>query len=122
MIKLSKSQYASITIKKNKYGAVKIGDSDSKKEHRRLMELNMLLSAGKITSLIPHVTYTLIKKQITSSGKVERAIKYTCDAQYIEDGKLIIEDTKSEATRKRRDYIMVRKLMLDKYGIEIREV
>lgn len=128
-LKLSEFEYSMLTQKakspyerKNKYNAQKVGGCDSKKEYKRLQELKLLLDNDQISYLIPHVTYTLIGRQQTPSGRFEKALKYTCDAQYIENGKLVVEDTKSEATRKRRDYIMARKLMLEKYGIEIREV
>lgn len=108
--------------RKNKYGAEKTATGDSRKESRRLAELRLLQAAGKIHALIPHVTYLLIPKQIKADGSSERAVKYTCDAQYIEGGMLVVEDSKSVATRKARDWQLRRKLMLERYGITIREV
>lgn len=52
----------------------------------------------------------------------ERRLVYTADFVYDEDGKTIVEDVKSEITRKERDYIIVRKLMRYLLRINIREV
>lgn len=47
---------------------------------------------------------------------------YTADFTYIdEDGDYIVEDTKSDITRKQADYVLRRKLMLDRLGIKIKE-
>lgn len=128
-LKINEFEYAKLVKtnigqcpKKNKYNAKRVDGFDSIKEQKRFGELKLLQLAGQISFLVPHVTYTLIKKQETPSGRLEKALKYTCDAQYIEGGKLVVEDTKSEATRKRRDYVMARKLMLEKFGLEIKEV
>ena len=37
-------------------------------------------------------------------------------------GKIVVEDVKSPRTRKNPEYIIKRKLMLERYGITIREV
>jgi hypothetical protein len=44
------------------------------------------------------------------------------DFTYMRDGKLLVEDVKSEATRKNRTYIQKRKQMLDKHGITVKEI
>lgn len=106
----------------NKFNAVKTADGDSRKESKRLQELRLLQAAGNISSLIPQVRYPLIPAQRKADGAIERAMTYQCDAQYIENGKLVVEDCKSEPTRKLPAYIHKRKLMLQLYGIEIREV
>ena len=109
-------------VKKAKFGNVKTAGSDSKKESKRLGELRLLQAAGAITALMPQVCYTLIPAQRTADGTAVRACTYTCDAQYIEGGKLVVEDVKSEPTRKLPRYNMAKKLMLQLYGIEIREI
>ena len=38
------------------------------------------------------------------------------------EGKIIVEDVKSPRTRKNPEYIIKRKLMLERYGITIKEV
>ena len=106
--------------KKNKYGAKKVeidGKTfDSKKEASRYLELRMLERAGIITGLETQVSYLLIEK----NGK-ERECRYKCDFRYYRDGVQIIEDVKSNVTRKLSTYIMKRKLMLEKYSITILE-
>jgi hypothetical protein len=47
---------------------------------------------------------------------------YICDFEYVEDGKRVVEDVKSPATRKIESYIIKRKLMRFIYGIAVREV
>lgn len=105
-----------------KFGNVKTADGDSRKEVRRFQYLRLIQAAGQISNLIPQVRYPLVPLQRKADGSVERAMTYTCDAQYIENGKLVVEDAKSEPTRKLPAYIHKRKLMLQLYNIEIREV
>ena len=52
----------------------------------------------------------------------ERDLVYTADFVYDENGEEIVEDVKSEITRKERDYIIVRKLMRYLLRIKIREI
>lgn len=106
---------------KNKFGAVKSSEGDSRKEVRRLQELRLLQQAGQISGLIPQVTFQLIPAKIKTDGTTERAMTYTCDALYVENGKLVIEDTKSEVTRKLPAYIAKRKLILQLFDVEVRE-
>lgn len=46
---------------------------------------------------------------------------YTADFTYIEDGEFIIEDVKSDYTRKEADYVLRKKFLYYKYRILIRE-
>lgn len=108
--------------RQNKFGAVKSAEGDSRKEVRRLQELRLLQAAGQIQSLIPQVRYELVPAVHKTDGTVERAVTYTCDAQYVEKGRLVVEDSKSEPTRKLPAYIHKRKLMKQLFDIEIREV
>ena len=109
-------------VKANKYRNIKTAGSDSKKESKRLQELRLLQAAGAITALMPQVQYTLVPATRTEDGKAVRAATYTCDAQYLEEGKLIVEDVKSPPTRKLPRYVLAKKLMLQLYGVEIREI
>jgi hypothetical protein len=59
---------------------------------------------------------------IPSQPPFERATRYVADFTYRENGELVVEDTKSAATVKNKDYIMKRKLMLQVHGIRIKEV
>ena len=65
--------------------------------------------------------YTLIPAQRQSGKVVERAATYIADFVYTENGKTVVEDVKSPATRT-DVYKLKKKLMLYKFGIEIREV
>jgi hypothetical protein len=128
----------------NKFGAKKVIDPitgfefDSKKEHRRWQELMLLERAGKISNLRRQVKYELIPTQREESTEVykagpqkglpkpgtliEKECAYIADFVYRDaDGQLVVEDTKSEAT-KTEAYKIKRKLLLYKYGIKIREV
>jgi hypothetical protein len=109
------------TPKANKFNAQKTTDADSGKESRRLKELRLLEKAGQIHDLIPQVTFHLMASQIGPDGKKERAVMYTCDAMYVENGQLVVEDTKSPPTRKLPAYVLKRKLMLEKFNIQIKE-
>lgn len=46
---------------------------------------------------------------------------YTADFTYIEDGEFVIEDVKSDHTRKEADYVLRKKFLYYKYRILIRE-
>lgn len=97
---------------------------DSEKERSRWFHLIQLQAAGKIRDLQLQVPFILTERKRRDDGKWERASKYVADFVYfdVEMGKQIVEDVKSEATRKNRTYIQKRKQMLDKHGITIKEV
>lgn len=109
---------------------------DSLKERSRWNELNLLQRAGNITDLQRQVKFVLIPTQYEryeryskKTGKrlkdgirvVEKECSYWADFVYMKDGKKVVEDTKSEAT-KTKDYIIKRKLMLWVHNIRIKEV
>ena len=94
---------------------------DSHREARRYQELQLLLRAGEITQLQLQKKYTLIPAQKKPSGGTERAVTYTADFVYIDNrtGKETVEDAKGVKTQQ---YIIRRKLMLWRYGIEVIEI
>lgn len=107
---------------------------DSKKEYERWLELKTLESRGLITNLQRQVKRVLIPAQ-EAMGRKERAVTYSSDFEYDlvaigydfggqkrESWQHIVEDTKSDITRKDKAYIIKRKLMLERYGISIVEV
>ena len=112
---------------RNKFGARKIrnewGEFDSRAEMARYIELVQMQRVGLINGLQRQVKYEIIpairvQKEIALKTKTkvvervdEKAAHYTCDFQYTQDGVLIIEDAKSEATRREKDYVLRRKLM-----------
>lgn len=126
-------------MKKSKYGSRKIVRNgvkyDSLKEYRRYCELSLLAKARAITDLKRQVPFELIpaqyeyferygkKGQRLKDGKrcIEKSVVYIADFVYYENGKKVVEDTKSEVT-KTKDYIIKRKLMLYVHGIKIKEV
>jgi hypothetical protein len=105
--------------KKVIYNGIKF---DSKREVNRWAELEMLEKAGVISDLQRQVKFTLIPSQRGENGRViERECSYIADFVYRQYGQIIVEDTKSPAT-KTKDYIIKRKLMLYIHGIKIKEV
>ena len=103
---------------------------DSRREARRYDELLLLQQAGKIRNLRRQVKFVLIPTQREPSqigtrggvkkGKLlERECSYIADFVYVENGKIVVEDTKGLRTK---DYIIKRKLMLYVHNIRIREV
>lgn len=124
---------------KSKYGSRKVTVDgivfDSVAESRRYKELKLLERAGKIKELRMQVKYVLIpaqyekvwdeKKQIWKRGKcLERECSYVADFVYwsVPDCKDVVEDVKSEITRKKESYIIKRKLMLYIHRIRVNEV
>ena len=93
------------------------------------MELRILEKTGEITGLRRQVRFLLIPEQRepdtvgpkggVKKGKVlERAVYYVADFVYEEVGGTVVEDAKGMRTK---DYIIKRKLMLERHGIRIRE-
>lgn len=115
--------YANIT-KRSKYGNKKtvLGNVvyDSQKEANRAFELGLLLKAGVIKNLEKQKRFELIPKTET-----ERAVFYYADFVYLEvrTNKMVVEDVKSPATKKNKEYIIKRKLFKYLYkNYEFREV
>lgn len=109
---------------------------DSIREGNRYRELKLLEKAGQISLLRCQVKFVLIPAQFGKPtekytrgpktgqykrGEVlERECAYIADFVYIDaDGKKVVEDTKGMRTK---DYIIKRKLMLERHGIRIKEV
>ena len=108
-----------IWIKQNKYGNRKtVVDGitfDSQKEASRYQELRMLERAGEITGLVRQQKIELIPKT-----KLYRACYYVCDFIYFDkrENKTIYEDVKGVRTK---EYLLKRKLLYWRHGIEIKE-
>ena len=104
---------------------------DSQKEARRYDELAALERAGKIRDLRMQVDFTLQGAYTDTEGRRVRAIRYKADFTYMKqsfvdrDGEwqwaLVVEDVKSRATRT-KEYILKRKLMKERFNIDIQEV
>lgn len=98
--------------KKTTFNGIKF---DSKHERDRYVELALMEKAKAIQDLKCQVSFPLIKK--SSHG---REIKYIADFVYYENGKMVVEDTKSPATRT-PVYRLKKRLMAEIYDIEIKE-
>jgi len=88
---------------------------DSVKEASRYQELRMLERAGEITGLVRQQKIELIPKT-----KLYRACYYVCDFIYYDkrENKTIYEDVKGVRTK---EYLLKRKLLYWRHGIEIKE-
>lgn len=102
-------------FKKNKYGNRKTTVEgitfDSAKEANRYRELKMLEISGLISDLKIQQRFEIVPK----AGGNKRARFYVADFTYLEGGKKIIEDVKSEITRKNPVYTLKKALVLWQY-------
>ena len=106
---------------------------DSKKEARRFQELYAMLQAGEIIDLRLQHDFTLQEAFTDPDGRRVCAIRYRADFTYKElhhreyaggnydEWEPVVEDVKTRPTRT-KEYILKKKLMKDKLGIDIREV
>ncbi len=102
---------------------------DSIKEMNRYAELELMEKAGTISDLRRQVKFNLLPAQYKDGKCVERSLDYIADFAYmIHDyphDRLIVEDVKgyrnpqSPAYAK---YVIKRKLMLYRHGIQIVEI
>ena len=101
---------------------------DSKKEANRYEELMLLVRMGRIRKLKLQQDFTLQEGFTTESGERVRPIKYRADFTYerkVPDGNggvhwvFEVEDVKGIRTQA---YNTKKKLMLEVFGISIREV
>lgn len=132
------------TAKENKYRNIPDGRNGaereirfkSRKEARRYDELMLMLKAGQIRDLKLQPQFTLQEAYTTPEGNRVRAIRYDADFSYEimrpywkgyeehcpdEGWYYVVEDVKSRAT-KTRVYAIKKKLMAEKYGIEVQEI
>jgi hypothetical protein len=113
---------------KNKYNAqkckIKGTEFDSRKEAQRYQVLLLLQKSGQICDLQRQKKYVLIPSQRDEDGKlIERELSYVADFVYTENGKEVVEDVKGyKEGAAYRIFVIKRKLMLERYGIRIREV
>lgn len=97
---------------------------DSVAEARRWRTLTWLQRGGVIKDLQRQVKYIVIPAQYDSNHKmVESSMSYIADFVYCEDGKLVVEDVKGYKKGPAYQlFVAKRKLMLERYGIRVREV
>lgn len=84
---------------------------DSMKEANRFRELQMLEKSGLIADLRIQQRFEVVPK----AGGNKRARYYIADFTYTEGGKKIIEDTKSEITKKNPVYSLKKALVQWQY-------
>ena len=117
----------------NKYNAKRVALDgkmyDSKKEMYRHQELLLLQKAGKISHLERQVKYVLIpayKEKVGNKTKtIERECSYIADFKYFdrETHEIVVEDVKGYRKGTAYDvFVIKRKLMLERFGIRVREV
>lgn len=126
-------------MRRRKYGNTKITvdgiQFDSKREAARYQELKLLERAGVISFLQRQTKFQLIPEQHAPSNAVytkgprkgqrkpgkllEHECSYIADFCYIQNGETVVEDAKGYRTEV---YRLKKKLMLERYGIHIREV
>ena len=109
---------------------------DSQKEARRYDTLISLQNQGQIRNLRLQVDFTLQEAYTDTEGRRVREIRYKADFTYyrpkvlkyatipdVDTGEWekVVEDVKSRPTRT-REYINKRKMMKDRFGIDITEV
>lgn len=104
---------------------------DSLKEKRRYCQLQILEKNGIISDLRLQVPFELIPAiyedeivQLKTKTKikrklVQRSTTYVADFVYLQDGKMIVEDTKGFRTK---EYELKKKMMRAFLGIEIKEI
>lgn len=122
---MSLKDYQKLTGTKHKYGnePTMYDDIlfDSRKEANRYAELRLLEKAGAISDLRRQVTYEL-QPGFRWKDKKIRPIHYIADFVYKDcDGTEVIEDVKSDGTRKDKAYQLKKKMMLYKFQIDIKE-
>ena len=116
------------TSKRNKFNAQKIEldgmTFDSKKEHKRYIELKAMQQRGEISGLEHHTKFELAPKtKIEGEKRAKPALRYFADfTYYISTGEYIVEDVKSAATRKLASYRNKKHLMKTVFNIDVREV
>lgn len=74
----------------------------------------------KIKDSLEKVVTTVVEH---NSRTIEQSAVYTADFVYEDiDGNAVVEDVKSAYTKKEKDYVLRRKLMLFIHGIKIKEI
>ncbi|WP_151690790.1 DUF1064 domain-containing protein [Acinetobacter junii] len=114
--------------KRNKFNAQKVEldgmTFDSKKEHKRYIELKAMQQRGEIFGLEHHTKFELAPKtKLEGEKRSKPALRYFADfTYYISSGEYIVEDVKSAATRKLASYRNKKHLMKTVFNIDVREV
>lgn len=96
---------------------------DSGKEARRWAVLKLQLAAGQISDLRRQVVFELAPAaRLAPDFRLKPAIRLVADFTYLRDGELIVEDTKSVATRNLPVYRLKKHLLFTVHGLQVHEV
>ena len=120
---LNKLVNNSITTKQNKYHNKKVYYDghwfDSQKEKAYYIKLKLMEKADEIFDLELQKEFVLIET-FKLNDKTYRKMSYKADFTYLDrDGKYHVIDTKGFRTK---EYLLKKKLLAWKYGLEIEEV
>lgn len=103
-------------LKRNKFNAKRTQVDgqwfDSKREAAVYAELKLREKAGEIRQLVVHPKY-----ELHVDG--ELVCKYTADFSYFTSERFHVVDVKSPATAKKRDFVIVCKLMRAKFKVDV---
>ena len=88
---------------------------DSRKESARYVVLKLRQKAGEISDLTLQPKFDIVINGV-------KVCSYVADFSYTENGVKVVEDVKSEVTRKLPTYRLKNKLMRAVHGIAIREI
>lgn len=90
---------------------------DSQKEANRYLELKMLEKQGLIKELELQPKF-ILQETFKYNNKIIKKICYYADFKYydLNTRQVIVEDVKSEITKKDKVYILKKKIFLKKYG------
>lgn len=96
---------------------------DSRKEARRYRELKILEQSGVIQNLQTQYAFVLADGvKFSTEPRRKPAVKYLADFVYFQDDHMVVEDVKSEATKKLAVYRLKKHLMMSVHGLEINEI
>lgn len=94
---------------------------DSEGEYARYVELCRMQAMEQITDLKRGVYFVLAPACDLGEGRRKPALRYKADFTYMENGAQVVEDFKSDVTRKLAAYRNKKHLMMTVHGILIRE-
>lgn len=108
--------------RRNKYGNERVEYNgmmfDSRKERDRYIDLQLMAKAGMISDLQRQVHFQLLPPE----GPYRRPLEYIADFTYMLGNELVVEDVKSEATKRDKVYRIKKRLLFQMCGYEIDEV
>lgn len=117
-----------LNVTARKYGNVKVGGFDSRKEavYGRQLELQKRVRDARlrVVKIERQVPFLLIPTQRDGLGRLlEKLVQYKADFRVTyADGHSEVVDVKSPITRMLPAYVLKRKLMLQVHGIRVIEV